>query len=162
LRAIQGAEGRRGDRDHRGPRTNLLKAIIASQLLRLSLKGSFSQNNHYHDNRIIFRRKTNIIWSSFFSRKWSEMIIVINPNIQFNYTIIQYIEFFFFIFHNFLLCCPSQRSSAILGGNPPGDWQSAVGWGDAGFEPGTAGQQSGVLPLSHHASHLSHHASLSI
>jgi hypothetical protein len=27
-----------------------------------------------------------------------------------------------------------------------------VGWGDTGFEPGTAGQQSGTLPLSHHAS----------
>jgi hypothetical protein len=24
---------------------------------------------------------------------------------------------------------------------PPEDWQSAVGWGDAGFEPGTAGKQ---------------------
>jgi hypothetical protein len=46
----------------------------------------------------------------------------------------------------------SPRPSAIPGGNPPGDWQSAVGWGDAGFEPGTAGQQSGALPLSHHAS----------
>jgi hypothetical protein len=42
--------------------------------------------------------------------------------------------------------------SAIPGGNPPGDGQSAVGWGDTGFEPGTAGQQSGALPLSHHAS----------
>jgi hypothetical protein len=43
------------------------------------------------------------------------------------------------------------------GGNPPGDWQSAVGWGDAGFGPGTAGQQSGALPLSYHTSlcHLS-------
>ncbi len=46
----------------------------------------------------------------------------------------------------------SPRPSAIPGGNPPGDGQSAVGWGDAGFEPGTAGQQSGTLPLSHHAS----------
>jgi hypothetical protein len=36
----------------------------------------------------------------------------------------------------------SPRPSAIPGGNPPGDGQSAVGWGDAGFEPGTAGQQS--------------------
>jgi hypothetical protein len=26
-----------------------------------------------------------------------------------------------------------------------------VGWGDAGFEPDAAGQQSYVLPLSHHA-----------
>jgi hypothetical protein len=43
---------------------------------------------------------------------------------------------------------------AIPGGNPPEDWQSAVGWGDTGFEPGTAGQQSGALPLSHHASYL--------
>ncbi len=43
-----------------------------------------------------------------------------------------------FIFRNFFLCCPSQRSARSqvpsLGGNPPGDWQSAVGWGDAGFE----------------------------
>jgi hypothetical protein len=46
----------------------------------------------------------------------------------------------------------SLRPSAIPGGNPPGDGQSTVGWGDAGFEPGTAGQQSGTLPLSHHAS----------
>jgi hypothetical protein len=64
----------------------------------------------------------------------------------------------------FFLCYPltevSPRPSAIPGGNPPGDGQSAVGWGDAGFEPGTAGQLSGALPLSHHASLLSHHASL--
>ncbi len=46
----------------------------------------------------------------------------------------------------------SLQLSAIPGGNPPGDWQSVVGWGDKGFEPGTAGQQSGALPLSHHAS----------
>ncbi len=44
----------------------------------------------------------------------------------------------------------SSQPSAIPGGNPPEDWQSAVGWGDAGFEPGTAGHQSGALPLSHH------------
>ncbi len=59
-------------------------------------------------------------------------------------------------FRNFFLCCPSQRSARSqvpsLGGNPPGDWQSAVGWGDAGFKPGTAGQQPGALPLSYHAS----------
>jgi hypothetical protein len=35
-----------------------------------------------------------------------------------------------------------------------------VGWEDARFEPGTAGQQSGALPLSYHASLLSYHASL--
>ncbi len=46
--------------------------------------------------------------------------------------------------------------SAIPDGNPQGDRQSAVGWGDAGFEPGTAGQQSGALPLSHHASLETH------
>ncbi len=74
-------------------------------------------------------------------------------------------------FRNFFLCCPSQRSAhsqvPSLGGNPPGDWQSAVGWGDTGFESGTAGQQPGALPLSYHASHhwvttppkLSYHAS---
>jgi hypothetical protein len=28
---------------------------------------------------------------------------------------------------------------------------SCVGWGDNGFEPRTAGQQSGALQLSHHA-----------
>jgi hypothetical protein len=59
-------------------------------------------------------------------------------------------------FRIFFLCCPSQRSARSqvpsLGGNPPGHWQSAVGWGDAGFEPGTAGQQPGALPLSYHAS----------
>jgi hypothetical protein len=45
----------------------------------------------------------------------------------------------------------SPQPSAIPGGNPPGDWYSAVGcWGDGGFEPGTAEQQSGALPLSRH------------
>jgi hypothetical protein len=43
------------------------------------------------------------------------------------------------------------QPAAIPGGNPPEDWLSAVGCGDAGFEPGTAGQQSGALTLSHHA-----------
>jgi hypothetical protein len=46
----------------------------------------------------------------------------------------------------------SPQPRAIPGGNPPGDWQSAISWGDSGFEPGTAGQQSGALPLSHYAS----------
>ncbi len=82
-------------------------------------------------------------------------------------------EFFFSLYvfgepavpvRNFFLCCPSQRSARSQvpsqGGNPQGDWQSAVGWGDAGFEPGTAGQQSGALPLSYHASLLRYHASL--
>ncbi len=46
----------------------------------------------------------------------------------------------------------SPQPSAIRGGNPPGDWQSAVGWGDTRFEPRTAGQQSGTLLLSYHAS----------
>jgi hypothetical protein len=46
----------------------------------------------------------------------------------------------------------SLQPSAIPGCNPPGDWQSAVRWEDARFKPGTAGQQSGMLPLSHHAS----------
>ncbi len=47
----------------------------------------------------------------------------------------------------------SPQPSAIPGGgNPPEDWLSAVGWGDARFEPETAGQQFGVLPLSHRAS----------
>ncbi len=45
----------------------------------------------------------------------------------------------------------SPQPSALPGGNPPEDWQSAVGWGGAGFEPGTAGLQSDVLQLSHHA-----------
>ncbi len=57
------------------------------------------------------------------------------------------------VFPLLLLTEVSPRPSAIPGGNPPGDGQSAVGWEDAGFEPGTAGQQSGVLPLSHYASH---------
>jgi hypothetical protein len=54
----------------------------------------------------------------------------------------------------------SLQQSAIPGGNPPGDWQSAVGWGDTGLEPGTVGQQSSVLPLSQRASLLSCHPSL--
>jgi hypothetical protein len=53
----------------------------------------------------------------------------------------------------------SPQPNAIPGGNPPADWQSAVGWGDTGFEPGTAGQQSGAQPLNHHVSLLNHHAS---
>jgi hypothetical protein len=64
------------------------------------------------------------------------------------------------IFHNFFPLLPltevSPQPSAIPDGNPPRDSQSAVGWGDAGFEPGTAGQQSGALPLSHHASQHYH------
>jgi hypothetical protein len=64
-----------------------------------------------------------------------------------------------FIFNSFLLCCHltevSSQPSAIPGGNPPGDRQWAVGWWVAGLEPGTAGQQSGALPLSHNASHKS-------
>jgi hypothetical protein len=52
----------------------------------------------------------------------------------------------------------SLQPSAIPGGNPPGDWQLAVGWRDSGFEPGTAGQQSGMLLLSHHTYPLRHHA----
>ncbi len=81
---------------------------------------------------------------------------------------VQFLFFFFSLyvfgeqavnFRNFFLCCPSQRSARSqvpsLGGNPPGDWQSAVGWGDAGFEPGTAGQQPGALSLSYHASQVS-------
>ncbi len=79
-------------------------------------------------------------------------------------TVVKNNDFFFFVcfwgtsgsFCSFFLCCPSQRSARSqvpsLGGNPPGDWQSVVGWGDAGFEPGTAGQQPGTLPLSYHAS----------
>ncbi len=30
----------------------------------------------------------------------------------------------------------SPQPSAISGGNPPDDWQSAMGWGDAEFDPG--------------------------
>jgi hypothetical protein len=51
----------------------------------------------------------------------------------------------------------SPQPSAIPGGNQPGDWQSAVGWGDIGPEPRTAGQQSCTLPLSHHASCMIHY-----
>ncbi len=46
----------------------------------------------------------------------------------------------FVIFSSVALTEVSPQPSAIQGGNPPGDWPSAVGWGDAGFEPGTAGQ----------------------
>jgi hypothetical protein len=37
--------------------------IIASQLSRTSLKFSFSRNNNYRDNRVIFSRKSIIVWS---------------------------------------------------------------------------------------------------
>ncbi len=60
-----------------------------------------------------------------------------------------------FILVIFFSVAPHQFSlqpSAILGGNPPGDRQSAVGWGDTGFEPGTAGLPSGMLQLSLHTS----------
>jgi hypothetical protein len=46
----------------------------------------------------------------------------------------------------------SLQPRAISGDNPPDDQLSAVSWGDTGFKPGTAGHQSGALPLSHHAS----------
>jgi hypothetical protein len=61
-----------------------------------------------------------------------------------------------FIFVTFSSVAPHRgqpQPSAISSGNPPGDWQSAMGWGDAMFELGTAGKQSGALPLNHHASH---------
>jgi hypothetical protein len=48
---------------------------------------------------------------------------------------------------NILLCRPledSLQGSAIPDGSPSKDWQSTVGWGDAGFEPRTAVLQSGV------------------
>jgi hypothetical protein len=73
-------------------------------------------------------------------------------------------HFFLFMFYgepvvhffvNFSSVAPHRGQPAakpIPGGNPPGDWQTVVGWGDEGFEPGTVGQQSGTLPLSHHAS----------
>ncbi len=48
----------------------------------------------------------------------------------------------------FFLCCPSQRSAD---GQVPSQ-EMGNQRRDAGFEPGTAGQQSGALPLSHHAS----------
>ncbi len=78
-RAVEATEGRRGSmlplrgqrpqREYRaveGTRLNLFIAIIASQLSRLSLKLSFS-------------RKTIIVWSLFFRKKRSDMIIIINP-----------------------------------------------------------------------------------
>jgi exonuclease III len=51
---------------------------------------------------------------------------------------------FFFLYMFFVIFSPllpitevSPQASAIPGGNPPGDRQSPVGWGDAGFETGT-------------------------
>jgi hypothetical protein len=54
-----------------------------------------------------------------------------------------------FLFRNFLLCCPSQRSArshvpSQVATQQEIDRQLWAG-GDAGFEPGTAGQQSGAL-----------------
>ncbi len=66
---------------------------------------------------------------------------------------------FFVIFSSFVPHRGQPAAKCHPSGNLPGDWQSAVGWGDTGFEPRTAGQQSGVLPLSHHASRSSHHIS---
>jgi hypothetical protein len=54
-----------------------------------------------------------------------------------------------FISHNLFHLSPltevSPQLSAISGGNPPDNWQSAMGWGDAGFEPGTG--QDRILSL---------------
>ncbi len=55
-------------------------------------------------------------------------------------------------FHNFVLWCPHRGQPAAKchpRWHPPGDWQSGVDWGETGYEPGTAGQQSGTLRLSH-------------
>ncbi len=60
-------------------------------------------------------------------------------------------------FRNFLLCCPSQRSacsqvpSQVVTHQEIGS-QLWVGKMPDLIEPGTAGQQSGALPLSHHVS----------
>ncbi len=58
---------------------------------------------------------------------------------------------FLIIFSSVALYRGQPAAKCHLRWQPTNDWQSAVGWGDAGFEPGTAGQQSGAL--SHHASH---------
>jgi hypothetical protein len=59
-------------------------------------------------------------------------------------------------FRYFLLCCASQRSARTQV-TPQVATHQEIGsqlwaWGDSGFEPWTTGQQSGALPLSHHAS----------
>jgi hypothetical protein len=56
---MEGTEGCKGGRGlYRG---DLLIAMIASRLSRLSLKFVFSRNNDYRDNHIIFSRKKIIV-----------------------------------------------------------------------------------------------------
>jgi hypothetical protein len=43
----------------------------------------------------------------------------------------------------------SPKRCAITSGKPPGACQFAEGWGDAGFEAGTAEPQPGALPMRH-------------
>jgi hypothetical protein len=62
-----------------GPKANLCIATIASRLSRLSLKFSFSGNNDYGDNLVIFFAKNDHRLEPFFREKRSEMIIIINP-----------------------------------------------------------------------------------
>ncbi len=80
----------------------------------------------------------------------------VNPlgSFEINYVSSQRKIFFLYMFLAFFIIFSSvapNRGQVIPVGNPPEDWQSAVGLGGAGFEPGTAGLQSDVLPLSHHA-----------
>jgi hypothetical protein len=72
-------------------------------------------------------------------RTYTYICMYVSYTASFNYDV--WISFF-------VLCkfLANQRvisqPSAISGGRPLEDWQSAVGWGDAGFEPGAAGQQT--------------------
>jgi hypothetical protein len=75
IERIEGVEGAGRRRENKvrsrenmaveGHRTNLIIVIIAS---RLSLTFSFSQNNDYRDNHIIFREK-RLLFGALFSRK---------------------------------------------------------------------------------------------
>jgi hypothetical protein len=109
--------------------------------------------------------KITVLWKITISRKWlffSEIIYssisrklsrILRKSSEAGGFFFANQRFIFGIFASLLLLTEvSPQPSAYPGSNPPGDWQSAVGWGDTGFEPGTAGNQSGALPLSYHAS----------
>ncbi len=65
-----------------GPKTNLLIANDASLLSRFSLKFSFSRNNDYRDNHVIFFTKNDYRLEPFFREKRREMIIIVNLSHQ--------------------------------------------------------------------------------
>jgi hypothetical protein len=67
-RAVEGTEGRRGDR-----------GLLNNQK---AIKGTESRTGDRGLYRIIFSRKTIIVWNNFFREKRSETVIIINPTLS--------------------------------------------------------------------------------